>query len=100
MKSLVSKIFLATAIISAGVVLTSCDKDDKEDTLPRLFSPSNIESEVTGDTQVEITWSYVAGGSERPVSYELQIATDTLLDRKSTRLNSSHEMPFRMPSSA
>ena len=72
MKSLVSKIFLATAIISAGVVLTSCDKDDKEDTLPRLFSPSNIESEVTGDTQVEITWSYVAVGCERPVSYAHQ----------------------------
>ena len=39
--------------------------------------------------------------SEADVAYKVAVkAVDKAVDRKSTRLNSSHEIPSRMPSSA
>ena len=40
------------------------------------------------------------GMSKAAVSYHFPTKNDLLQDRKSTRLNSSHSLPSRMPSSA
>ena len=82
---------------------------------------SNVEKGATNDTPVleikDVTYRYPNSGSDvlRGVSAGFSAGKLTanmgrsgagkstllsLIDRKSTRLNSSHEIPSRMPSSA
>ena len=54
--------------------------------------------ESTGDLAFDDGW--FGYGSVKPLSAPRKTATALKPDRKSTRLNSSHRMPSRMPSSA
>ena len=71
---------------------------------PKLYTPQEA-AQVLGISYASLKqWIYrgrlasvkTEGGHHRIPETEI----DRLLDRKSTRLNSSHEIPSRMPSSA
>ena len=49
----------------------------------------------------QVTWTITENTPLTPDTYRLRLAGDTeAIDRKSTRLNSSHRLESRMPSSA
>ena len=78
-------------ICSALLAMVSCQEDYELNTdfaVPtELSSPASIQLNVSSPTPVVLSWS---GGG----------AADGGIDRKSTRLNSSHKVQSRMPSSA
>ena len=77
--------------------LTSCGDDDKVVTTPVSLSidmPLGLENVVLSNAKA--TFTNVASNE----TYSVEQFVNNNGDRKSTRLNSSHEIPSRMPSSA
>ena len=77
------------AIAIASTTMTACSSDDNETEKP--FTTNPVESSML--------YACGVGQSETRSVADAQNVLFTE-DRKSTRLNSSHEIPSRMPSSA
>ena len=72
-----------------------------EDETARLAGQPELPAIAAAQLGVEADLAIVVGGDGTMLSFARQLAPhDVPLDRKSTRLNSSHRMPSRMPSSA
>jgi tungstate transport system substrate-binding protein len=78
----------------AGETLMMATTTSTDDTgLLNYLAPA-----FTKDTGIELKWT--ATGTGKALKLGENCDVDVLLDRKSTRLNSSHRLTSRMPSSA
>ena len=98
---------LGRQVASAKSWLCQDVLDRIDDILPREAVPpepmiSPVEASARYLIHLRNAWNHtMAGeGSDSDLRFENQEIVVTVPDRKSTRLNSSHEIPSRMPSSA
>ena len=92
--------------LACAVLTTACEDQSEEVTTlehDHLFAPFGLEAKVNNTIDVRLSWTINSEAS----FYDIEIfANDSLtfqgtpVDRKSTRLNSSHNVISRMPSSA
>ena len=71
-----------------------------EDIVKLMESVINKVKQGVLDIRIANTIGYLAGVSQKAIREVEESYRDWETDRKSTRLNSSHEIPSRMPSSA
>ena len=91
----------------AALSLVSCDKQEIETYHANrsLFFERWKQTSATARERIDtVGYSFSHYVGETELTHEFQIkligCTSQRRDRKSTRLNSSHEIPSRMPSSA
>ena len=94
------RLFVADEVRSATVTATSgTPAPVKNLTTYSAWTPSAFPATVTADFGSSKSFDYVAAYL-KSASGNYEPYRDWETDRKSTRLNSSHEIPSRMPSSA
>ena len=88
------------SLIAATILLVACQSDTKTE----ASKPKDVQWGYTGSTGPD-HWGDLSkdyelsknGKEQSPINIT---GAEDVEDRKSTRLNSSHEIPSRMPSSA
>src|ERR1043165_7607327 len=100
------------AYVAAGAKILATAKEvlDGADMVVKVKEPQLAECKMLRPGQIPFTYLHLAADPEQAkalmasgstaIAYETVTANDGSLDRKSTRLNSSHVALSRMPSSA
>ena len=89
--------------MSANAVMNGCNQKTNRD--PMTSYPEHVINDTLDDLRARNLVSSLSGGSNRVPKFshrasEVLNLTNREIDRKSTRLNSSHHRLSRMPSSA